>query len=145
MPGKIMRAMKLACMGGLVLATPPSVALAEILDELPLDRGYYVRVDESCGEATNAGTAVLRRAGLQWVTSYCIFDGIEKTGPTTYLVEQSCGDPAGLRPATAIYELDGSTAFSFTDSEGWEHAARLCAQSDMPEPWRGSDISDLID
>lgn len=123
----------------------PTAASAQPLDELPLERGFYVRVDETCKTATNAGTALLRRAGLQWVTSHCIFDLIEQTGPTTYVVAQSCGDAAYHHKATATYEIPDRVSFSFVDGNGWEHAARLCAQPDMPQPWRGLDISDLID
>jgi len=123
----------------------PAVVLAQPLDELPLERGFYVRIDETCNTATNAGTALLRRAGLQWVTSHCIFDRIEQTGPTTYLVSQSCGDAAYSNETTATYEIPDRASFSFIDDNDWEHAARLCAQRDMPQPWRDLDISDLID
>lgn len=123
----------------------PDLALAQPLNELPLDRGFYVRTDETCQTATNAGTALLRRTGLQWVTSHCIFESIEQTGPTTYRVSQSCGDAAYMDSATATYEIPDRTSFSFSDSNGWEHAARLCAQKDMPQPWRSLDISDLIE
>lgn len=123
----------------------PVDALAQPLDELPLERGFYVRTDESCKTATNAGTALLRRAGLQWVTSHCIFDRIEQTGPTTYVVTQSCGDAVYSAEATAKYEIHDRTSFSFVDSTGWAHAARLCLQPDMPQPWRELDISDLIE
>ena len=130
---------------GAAVVLLPAATLAETLGELPLERGYYVRSDETCRTASNAGTAVLSRQGLQWVTSYCIFDKIERIGPATFRVTQSCGDTSGTEPATATYEIKSRTAFSFKDSNGWEHAARLCAQKDMPQPWRGSDISDLID
>jgi hypothetical protein len=132
-----------------LLATAASVSLpaaaAQLLAELPLERGFYVRTDETCKTATNAGTALLRRAGLQWATSHCIFDRIEQTGATTYLVAQSCGDAAHREKATATYEIPNRTSFSFVDSNGWEHAARLCAQRDMPQPWRGLDISNPLD
>jgi hypothetical protein len=123
----------------------PTVVLAQPLEELPLERGFYVRTDETCKTATNAGTALLRRAGLQWVTSHCIFDRIEQTTPTTYLVTQSCGDTNYSDKANATYEIPDRASFSFTDDNGWEHAARLCAQRDMPQPWRDLDISDMID
>lgn len=124
----------------------PSAAMEPvILDELPLDRGYYVRTDETCAQASPAGVHLLRRAGLQWVTSHCLFDRIEQTGPSTYRVAQSCGDPSGTEAAIAIYEIADSTSFAFRDEHGWEHAARLCPQRDLPAPWRDEDLRDLID
>ncbi|WP_202844340.1 hypothetical protein [Luteimonas saliphila] len=123
---------------------PPEVA-PEVVDELPLDRGYYVRSDESCRDASAAGVQLLRRAGLQWVTSHCLFDRIERIDATTYRVTQSCGDHHGAAPAAAVYEIPDRTSFSFVDDQGWEHAARLCPQPEMPEPWRSEDIGELID
>lgn len=117
-------------------------AAAQSPAELPLERGFYVRTDETCGTANNAVTALLTRSGLQWVTSRCTFGRIAQTGPTTWEVVQTCDGPG---EATATWEIPDRTSFSFTDTNGWEHAARFCAQSDMPQPWRSNDISDLID
>lgn len=117
-------------------------AAAQAPAELPLERGFYVRTDESCGTANNAVTALLTRSGLQWVTSRCSFGSIAQTGPTSWEVVQNCDGPG---EATAVWDIPDRTSFSFTDSNGWDHAARFCAQSDLPEPWRSNDISDLID
>jgi hypothetical protein len=125
-------------------ATPPA-GEPVALDELPLDRGYYVRTDESCAGASAAGVQLLRSAGLQWVTSHCLFDRIEQLGPATYRVTQFCGDQRETHATTALYEITDRHSFSFTDDNGWEHAARLCPQRELPEPWRSEDISDLID
>jgi len=132
-------------LAGLLIVTLPSAVPADLLEQLPLERGFYVRSDERCQDATSAGTSLLRHAGLQWVTSHCVFELIEQIGPTTYRVLQSCGDPAYSERAIAIYEIPDRKSFSLTDDNGWEHAARLCAQADLPEPWRGADLSDLID
>ena len=128
-----------------VALNQPTHVLSQPLDELPLERGFYVRTDEMCKTASNAGTAILRRAGLQWITSQCLFEHIEKATPTTYLVTQSCGDGAHSETAIATWEIPDRASFSFTDDNGWQHAARFCAQRDMPQPWRDLDIADLID
>jgi hypothetical protein len=112
----------------------PATTLAQSVDILPLERGFYVRADETCAAASQAGTALLRRAGLQWATSQCVFDSIEKIGPTRYRVEQTCGDAAHRLRATATYEIPDRRSFSFKDDNGWEHAARFCAQRDLPSP-----------
>lgn len=123
------------------LALLPSPVLAETVRELPLDRGFYVRTDETCRTASMAVLAVLTREGLSWTNSACTFGKIEKTGPTTYRVVQTCD---GLGETTATWEIKNRTSFSFKDTTGWEHAARFCAQRSLPEPWRSNDISGLI-
>lgn len=126
---------------GVVLAIAPAAVLAETVRELPLDRGFYVRTDETCRTASAAGLAMLTREGLRWMDSACTFGKIEKTGPTTYRVVQTCDGPGRV---TATWEIRDRTSFSFKDTEGWEHAARFCAQRSLPEPWRSNDISGLI-
>ena len=112
---------------------------------LPLEHGYYVRTDETCADASSAGVHLLNATGLRWVTSYCVFDRIERTGETSWRVHQSCGDrhPAGQE--VAEYEIPDRRSFSFTTEHGWEHAARLCPQQEMPEPWRSEDIRALVE
>lgn len=129
---------------GLACALPAAIAVQTA--ELPLELGFYVRTDDTCATANAASTALLRPQGLQWVTSYCLFDAIAQTGPTTFAVTQSCGDAlAGLETAEAVYEIPDNTSFSLVDSHGWEHAARYCPQGEMPEPWRSQDIGDIYD
>lgn len=120
---------------------------SKTISELPLDRGYYVRADDTCATASNATAALLRRQGLFWSGSFCTFEGIEQTGPTTFRVQQSCGDaraPMKPEPIPAEWEIEDRTSFTFKDSEGWEHAARLCAQRDMPADFRSNNIAELI-
>lgn len=128
-------------MTGATLALLPAAVPAETVQELPLDRGFYVRTDETCRTASTAGLAMLTREGLRWMDSACTFGQIEKTGPTTYRVVQTCDGPG---QATATWEITNRTSFSFKDTNGWEHTARFCAQKSLPEPWRSNDISGLI-
>ncbi|WP_324741321.1 hypothetical protein U8326_15330 [Tsuneonella sp. CC-YZS046] len=130
----------------------PSFTPATI-SELPLDRGYYVRTDATCATASNATTALLRRDGLYWGSSFCTFQGIEQTGPTTFHVKHYCSEPRAPEPPTPIpadwlttadWVITDRTSFKFKDSEGWEHEARLCAQRDMSDGFRTNNIADLI-
>lgn len=123
------------------------------ISELPLDRGYYVRTDATCATASDATAALLRRQGLFWGGSFCTFHGIEQTGPTTFRVKQYCSDPRAPEPPTPIpadwlttaeWVITDPASFTFKDSEGWEHEARLCAQRDMPGDFRSTNIADLI-
>ena len=123
--------------------TPPA-ATPEGIDALPLDFGYYVRTDEPCDDATSAGVHLVNRAGMRWVTSFCLYERIERTGANRYRVHQRCGDHGGTGLEVADYEIPDRTSFSFRSDSGWEHAARLCPQREMPEPWRSEDISDQV-
>jgi hypothetical protein len=131
-----------------VLASTPTA-----ITELPLDRGYYVRTDATCATASNATAALLRRQGLYWDGSFCSFHGIEQTGPNTFRVKQFCSDPRAPEPPTPIpadwlvtaeWVIKDRASFSFKDSEGWEHEARLCAQQSMPADYSRNNIAELI-
>lgn len=119
----------------------PPVVHAEVVSALPLERGFYVRSDATCRTASLDTLALLTRQGLQWSGSACTFGRIEKLGPTTYRVEQTCDGPG---KATATWQIRSPTAFSFKDANGWEHTASLCPQKSLPEPWRSNDVSGLI-
>lgn len=133
-------------------AVSARASLAQTISELPLDRGYYVRTDATCATASNATAALLRRDGLYWGSSFCIFQGIEQTGPDTFRVKHYCSELRAPTPPTPIpaewlttadWVIKDRRSFSFKDSEGWEHEARLCAQQDMPDGFHG-DIAELI-
>lgn len=122
--------------------------------ELPLDRGYYVRTDATCATASGATTALLRRNGLYWGSSFCTFQGIKQTGPTTFRVRHYCEDVRAPQPPTPIpaemlttaeWLIPDRTSFSFTDNNGWEHEARYCPQQEMQDEFRSGDISELIE
>lgn len=125
--------------------TEASADTATVVSELPLERGFYVRTDDTCATASSASAAVLGRGGLFWSTSTCTFGKIEQTGATTFRVEQACGDPGGQGAPGAVAEwvVTDRNAFRFVDDAGWEHEARLCAQQDMPADFRDMDISAL--
>ncbi len=112
---------------------------------LPLKRGFYVSSDTPCGQSSNATTSLLDRTGIGGSRSYCTFEKIEKTGPDTYRVTESCGDLQDDAPSeTGIttYTLTGDTRFTSKNATGWEHSARYCPQASMSPDFRENDISD---
>ena len=124
----------------------PAKAQAATIAALPLKRGYYVESDTPCGQASNATTSLLRRAGIGGARDFCEFKKIEQTGPNTYRVTEACGDLQDSAPpetSTSIYTLTGDIAFTAKSEHGWERNARYCAQSTMPPDWRANDISDV--
>lgn len=121
-------------------------AKAATIAALPLKRGYYVESNTPCGQASNATTMLLRRNGIGGSRDFCEFKAIEQTGPNTYRVTEACGDLQDSAPPESMvttYTLKGDVAFTSRSANGWERAARYCAQSSMPDDWRANDISDV--
>lgn len=111
---------------------------------LGLERGYFVRSDLGCAEA-NADTIYLHR-GDALVTPYqaCHFDKIKALGDSRYEVAETCTDAgSGVVTATraATYTVKGPLEFEFRDDEGFEFGAKFCAQAELPEPWRSTDLA----
>lgn len=118
---------------------------------LPLRRGFYVRADTACEQASNATLQLLHRDGINTSRVPCTFDKIEKTGANSYRVIESCtfGDPTGrtegsVSTRTSTYEIAGETGVTIRHDGGGESTARYCPQSSLPAPWRDNDISGLI-
>lgn len=123
-------------------------AAAEVLDELPLQRGYYVRTDATCATASNATMALVRRTGI----TDCDFTRIERIGASRYRVEESCAvraPPPGHendRDAyTQEYEILGEDRYRVTYEYGETVEFHFCPQQSLSEMWRDNDISDLIE
>jgi hypothetical protein len=117
------------------------------VDELPLLRGFYVVAGTPCEEASTATLSLLRRDGFGYARDSCVFTGIVRTGPATYRVTESCGNLQGDGPGqvtAASYEIPNDTSFTATHDSGWVHQARHCSQSALPEPWRTTDIGDVL-
>lgn len=145
-----------SCSAGVADASDPAAdAAAEarppvgVVDTLPLRRGYYVRAETPCGEASRADVfALLTRTGTNL---NCRFERIERTGATTYRVTELCSDGGAgwgrdeqAEPATSIYEIPDERRFTVTYDGGSQVSARHCEQADMPDDYRDNDIGDLI-
>lgn len=114
---------------------------------LGLERGYFVRSDLGCAEA-NADAIYLHR-GDALVTPYqaCRFDKITALGDNRYEVAETCTDAgSGVVTATrpATYTIKGPLEFDFLDDEGFEFRAKYCAQAELPEPWRSTDLASQL-
>jgi hypothetical protein len=120
---------------------------ADTIAELPLQRGFYVMSDTSCGEASNATLMLIRRGGVNWARSACDFQAIEKAGPTSYRATVACTDiqRGEIESSTYLFEIPDATQFSYgTEDSDYRTHFRHCEQSSLPDPWRDNDISDLI-
>lgn len=123
-------------------------AAGNSVSELPLKRGFYVASDTPCEQASNATLQLLRRDGIGGARDFCEFKQILEIAPQQFQVSALCGDlQGGVESAellTITYQLHDNTSFSALSDTGWEHSARYCDQSSLPDSWRDNDISDLI-
>ncbi|WP_139181699.1 hypothetical protein [Edaphosphingomonas haloaromaticamans] len=116
---------------------------------LPLRRGYYVRSETPCNQASRADVfSLVTRTGMNL---NCTFKKIEKTGATTFRVTQECADEGaawgrgdGTETSTDTYEIPNETSYKVTYEGGYESSARYCAQSSMSPEYRDNDISDVM-
>lgn len=113
-----------------------------VLEELPLERGYFVLGGE-CASANNFSVTLHTGYGINASKAHCSYTRIEKTAEDTYQVTQECvliqGGSFSQEREFSIHE---STAYVSTDpSDGSEWAARHCVQSEMSEPFRTNDLS----
>lgn len=121
-----------------------------IVGGLPLRLGFYVASKTDCAEATNSTLTLLRRDGYSGSRYSCTFGMIEKVGPTSYRVTETCTDAPGFgtreEPQTSVrtYDVPDGETFSAKSDSGWGNEARFCAQSSLPDPWRTNDISDIV-
>lgn len=126
--------------GAAAAATP---ATPQKVDALPLRRGYYVHVDEPCGNASNATLALVRSDGI----SACGFTSVERIGEARYRVQESCVDHQGPQPETFAltqeYEILAEDRYRVVFEHGDASEFRFCPQPSLPEPWNGNDISDV--
>ncbi|MDO9501258.1 hypothetical protein [Falsiroseomonas sp.] len=128
-------------------APAPAPAAAPAAGGLPLQRGFYVNADTTCGRASNATLLLLRRNGIGGARDLCEFQSITAAGPDRYSVTQACrelGRDGAAETETVIFEITSRTSFRQTSPHGWSRAARFCPQRSLPAPWRDNDIRDLV-
>jgi len=133
--------------GALVACGQPGPTDANMIAELPLERGFYVMSDTACGQASNASLLLIRGSGMNGARDACDFTSIAQTAPTSYRAVMTCRDTQGrdTEVLTNIYQIPASTRFSYgTEDSDYRAEYRYCEQSSLPDPWRDIDLSDLI-
>jgi hypothetical protein len=128
-----------------LLILAPLPLPAETVGSLPLEPGFYVRVEAACAEASAATLTLLHPGGLMGLQDFCRFEAITRTGPARFSVTQTCGpDEAQAETDTVTYDLSGTTRFTMTSPHGWDYSSRLCPQRDLPAPFDAVDLKDLL-
>jgi hypothetical protein len=117
---------------------------------LPLKRGYYVEASEACNRASNATVSLFTGDGMNASRTVCTFQRVEKVGATRFRVTESCQELGGWghesppEVSTVTYDVPNDSRFTVTWPGGSSLTSRHCPQSQMNEPFRTNDISDLM-
>jgi hypothetical protein len=122
-----------------------STAPPDTIVELPLQRGFYVMSDTSCGEASNATLLLVHRSGINWVRTACEFESIRQAGAKSYRAALACKDIQGgeIQSSTYYFEIPDAMQFSYgTEDSDYRSHFRYCQQSSLPDPWSDNDISE---
>lgn len=136
-----------------LLNSPGNVALANaaadegvVVGSLPLRLGYYVADGTACDKATDATLTLLRKDGYGGARFICTYGKIEKTGPASYRVEESCKEMGGfggerpIQKSKRIYHVPDDASFISKSDAGWENKSRYCPQQTLPAPWKDNAI-----
>lgn len=126
-------------------APEPGYRSVTEVDHLPLDKGFFVTTDTPCTEASNATLALFLGDGLNWSREACTFTSIQQSGSRAWRVTESCSELGTGDGYVQIIDWTSMNDRQFrrVSEAGWVHEARLCNQTELPEPWRGIDLSDL--
>jgi hypothetical protein len=128
------------CAAGLLLGCQSGPrAEPTVLQELPLERGYYASGGE-CEKASNATVTLNTGDGINGARSQCSYSRIRKIGDKTYSVSETCHHPRGFSEEQEI-EITIENRKSYTRRVGdstW--SSQHCPQERLPEPWRSNDI-----
>lgn len=126
-------------------------------NQLPLQLGFYVAADTPCANASNATLLLLRANGIGGARDFCQFLSIRQLNAQDFLVTESCADvqASEAEQRLVLYHVIDAVSFKLnrvtteqpvqsqpTDTEVF-YQGYYCPQSDLPEPWRDNNLSDL--
>jgi hypothetical protein len=120
-----------------------SAATVPEADSLPIERGYYVRSDSPCDQASNATITLYN--GISFGTAHleCREPAIQKLADGSHQITEQCRDTqvdGGPWTAfTARYAVQSPTEFIET-TPFQKTSYKYCKQSDLPGPWRTNDL-----
>ncbi|MDI1265725.1 MAG: hypothetical protein PS018_20960 [bacterium] len=109
-------------------------------DIVPLQRGFYVRADTPCKDASNAALDLFLGKAFRF---NCTVKSLQK-GANGYRIEQSCEERGRQENYTSFYRILSKTEYIVTSGDGsgaLSNHYRYCPQSELPEPWRSNSIS----
>ncbi|SHI13619.1 hypothetical protein SAMN05443248_8566 [Bradyrhizobium erythrophlei] len=123
-----------------------TAATAAGVDSLPIERGYYVRSDSPCQQASNA--TIMFYDGISFGTAHveCRNHSIQKLADGSHQIAEQCRDTqvdgGPWTALTASYAVVSRTEYIGTTP--FEKASyRYCKQADLPGPWGTNDLRSL--
>jgi hypothetical protein len=128
----------------LAVAVTLSAATAAGADSLPIERGYYVRSDTPCQQASTATITLYNGVSFGHAHVECRKPAIRILADRSYQIAEQCRDTQGSggrwTAFAAKYAVPSRT--EVTSITPYQKAAyRYCKQSDLPEPWSTIDLS----
>jgi len=107
---------------------------------LPLRRGFYVKADTPCGNASNATLDLFLGKAFRF---NCAVKSLQKE-TNGYRIVQSCTERGRQELYESTYRLLSNTEYIVTPQSngggGLSNHYRYCPQSELPEPWRSNSI-----
>ena len=115
-----------------------SAATAAGADSLPIERGYYVRSDTPCQQASNATLTLYDGISFGHAHVECRKPAFRTLADGSHQITEFCRDTQGRGgPWTAFTTkyavLSRTEVISTTPYE--KASYRYCKQPDLPEPW----------
>ena len=113
-------------------------------DSLPIERGYYVRSDIPCQQASNATITLYNGTSFGNAHIECRKPAIRTLADGSYQITEPCRDTQGRGGPWTVFTaqyavLSRTEVISTTPYE--KASYRYCKQPDLPEPWRAIDLS----
>jgi hypothetical protein len=121
-------------------------ATARAEDTLPIKRGFYIREEFACGEASNATLTLYDGTSFGQAHVACKHPSSRKMQDGSYQITQSCKDTQGSggpwEKIKTSYKIISSTKF-IEVFPGAQYSFKYCSQSALPEPWSKNDLTSL--
>lgn len=100
---------------------------------LPIQSGFYATADGNCSDGLGPGVIYTDSKSLNWPSSACRFENVEKTGQSQYRVKQTCGrNLDDVEMVEDSYMVESKTRFSFK-SGGELTVLNRCDPKSLPQ------------
>lgn len=100
---------------------------------LPIQSGFYATADGNCSDGLGPSVIYTDSKSLNWPSSACRFENVDKAGQSQYRVKQTCGrNLDDVETAEDSYTVESTTRFSFK-SGGELTVLNRCDPKTLPQ------------
>ncbi|MPR64698.1 hypothetical protein D7027_23365 [Ochrobactrum intermedium] len=100
---------------------------------LPIQSGFYATTDGNCSAGLGPNVIYTDSKSLNWPSSACRFENVEKIDQSQYRVKQTCGrNLDDVETTEDIYTIQSSTRFSFKNGDELT-ALNRCNPKTLPQ------------